>query len=130
MHRKVCVIGLGYVGLTLAVTLAENNEVYGVDTSESVIEGLQKGVVGFYEKGLAGQVDRFHRNNLSFSTTIPGSTCDFYVICVGTPIDSYKKPIFLYLENAVRTVSENLKEGDTVILRSTVPDRDWETQIT
>ena len=115
---KVCVVGLGYVGLTLAVTMAESGiEVLGVDTNKEVIDQLKQGKVYFYEKGLQ---ESLQSNFLTFSDYI--KECNYYIICVGTPIDQKtKQPIFDYLNKAIDSIFPFLGQEDTVILRSTVP---------
>lgn len=120
---KVCVLGMGFIGLTLATTLAEaGTEVLGVDVNPEVIDSLSEKKCYFYEPGLTELVKKHGGRNLTFSSNIPDKSCNYYIICVGTPIDpGTNKPKLEYIQNATSTILQYLKEGDTVILRSTVP---------
>lgn len=122
-NNKVCVLGMGFIGLTLAATLAEaGTEVLGVDISQDVIESLSKKKCYFYEPGLTESVKKYGGKNLLFASEIPDKSCNYYIICVGTPIDpATNKPKLEYIQNATNSILQHLKKGDTVILRSTVP---------
>jgi len=120
---RVCVIGMGFIGLTLAATLAEAGiEVLGVDVNHEVIDSLIKKKCYFYEPGLAELLKKYGGRNLTFSINIPDNSCSCYIICVGTPIDpDTGKPRLEYIQNAVLSIVPFLRKGDTVVLRSTVP---------
>ncbi|TSC85014.1 MAG: UDP-glucose/GDP-mannose dehydrogenase [Parcubacteria group bacterium Gr01-1014_13] len=122
--KKICVVGLGYVGLTLSVVLAEKGfQVYGITKSEELAEQLRNGKPHFHEKGLEVLLKKFVNKNLFISATIPADIAmDVFVISVGTPLDkSTKKPIISHIESAVTDVAKNLRPGGLVVLRSTVP---------
>lgn len=125
MGRKdrVCVLGMGFIGLTLGTTLAEAGvDVLGIDVLPEVIEALTKKECYFFEPGLNELVRKYGGRNLQFSGHIPDTSCNYYIICVGTPIDrTTGKPKLDYIESATRSILPYLKKGDTVILRSTVP---------
>lgn len=114
---------MGFIGLTLAATLAEaGNKVFGVDVIPEVVDSLQSKKCYFFEPGLTEAVKKYGGKNLTFSTAIADKSCNYYVICVGTPIDQATgKPRLEYIENASRSILPFLKKGDTLILRSTVP---------
>ncbi len=120
---NVCVLGMGFIGLTLAVTLAEvGYNVLGVDIVPEVINTLKKKKSYFYEPGLDELIKRFVGKRLKFSLSIPDSSCNYYIICVGTPIDQKThEPVLDYIQNATQSILPYVKKGDTVILRSTVP---------
>lgn len=122
-NDKVCVLGMGFIGLTLAATLAEaGNDVLGVDVIPEVVDSLKAKKCYFFEPGLTEAVKKYGGKNLTFSTVISDKSCNYYVICVGTPIDqATAKPRLEYIENAARSILPFLKKGDTIILRSTVP---------
>jgi len=122
-NDKVCVLGMGFIGLTLAATLAETGiEVLGVDIIPEVIDSLKRKECYFFEPGLKESVKKYGGKNLIFSTAISDKSCNYYVICVGTPIDQGTgKPRLEYIEKASRSILPFLKKGDTLILRSTVP---------
>ena len=120
---KVCVLGMGFIGLTLATTLAEAGaEVLGVDVVPEVVDSLKKKTCYFFEPGLNELVKKYGNRNLIFTDTIPDRSCNYYIICVGTPIDpDTGKPKLQYIKSAAKSILPYLKKGDTVILRSTVP---------
>lgn len=120
--KKVAILGLGFVGLTLAAVLADIGfTVYGVDEQESVVASLRQGIPHFYESGLANQVRYLIGKRLFVDTALPEKECDIYIISVGTPVDQNHQPVLDDVEKACHQVGASLKVGDTVILRSTVP---------
>jgi len=121
--RRVCVLGLGFVGLTISVVLAELGfTVYGYDTNKDLIENLKAGKVPFHEDGLEGYLNRYIGTQLLPVASLEGCEIDTYVITVGTPVDpECKIPNINYIEQAVRNIGAYLKPDDLVILRSTVP---------
>ncbi|MGW3459213.1 nucleotide sugar dehydrogenase [Streptomyces olivaceoviridis] len=118
----VCVIGLGYVGLTLAVTLAaQGRAVIGVERDRAIREQLARRQPHIHEAGLdlAGAVDS---GRFTVTGDVPsGRTVDTYIVCVGTPVDESGRPDLTQVEGAVRAVAEQAADGCLVILRSTVP---------
>jgi len=121
--RQIGVIGLGYVGLTLAATLADRGfHVRGFDMDAKVRATLRRGVPHFYELGLPELLrDHVGRRLEVISGFDVENRCDMYIIAVGTPVDAKNKPVFRPIEAAARTVGRVLKQGDMVMLRSTVP---------
>ncbi len=122
-NDRICVLGMGFIGLTLATTLAEAGfDVLGVDVVQEVVDTLNRKKCYFFEPGLNELVERFGGKNLQFSSSIPDKSCNYYIICVGTPIDKKtRKPKLEYIRNATHSILSYIKKGDTVILRSTVP---------
>lgn len=121
--KHVGVIGLGYVGLTLALTLADHGfQVRGFDRDPRVRRGLKRGRPHFYEAGLGELLgDHLGRNFEVVDQLKPEDVCDMYIVAVGTPLDRRHQPRFVHLEQVSRTIGSVLKQGDAVILRSTVP---------
>lgn len=122
--KNICVVGLGYVGLTLSVVLAEKGfRVYGSTKIEELAEQLRNGKPHFHERGLDVLLKKFVNKNLFISAEIPEDIpMDVFVISVGTPLDkTTKKPIISYIESAVTDVAKRLRPGNLVVLRSTVP---------
>lgn len=120
--KKIAVLGLGFVGLTLAVVLADAGfNVLGVETQEDVVEMLRNGIPHFYESGLANQLRAHIGQQLRVATSLEGTDCDVYIVSVGTPVDENHQPMLSHVEAACRSVGKALKRGDTVMLRSTVP---------
>jgi len=121
--RKICVVGLGYVGLTLSVVLAEVGfKVFGYDIDSRVIEMLKNGKSHFQESGLDTYLNRNQGKRLFPVSELEGINADIYMIAVGTPIDKRtKRPDLSCVEEAARTIGKHLKPDDLVVLRSTVP---------
>ena len=119
---KICICGIGYVGLTLALILAEKGfEVTGVEIKPEIVASLQKGVPHFHENGLEILLQLHLNQNLKFTTTIPDEQFDVFVITVGTPLkkDS-NEPNMDYIKNVAEDISNHINKHTLVILRSTV----------
>jgi len=122
---KIAIIGLGYVGLPLAVAFAEKFKVVGFDINESRIKELNDGHDHTLEvedellksvlKGKDAAIGLFNSNALSDI-----SDCNIYIITVPTPIDEDHNPDLTPLIRASQTVGKVLKAGDIVIYESTV----------
>ncbi len=120
--RRVGVVGLGYVGLTLGITLADVGfEVYGFDTNAAVRAKVAAKKPHFLELGLPELLREHVGKRLFVVDSFKEKLCEAYIIAVGTPLDKNKKPDFTHLRSASQTVGKVLKQGDVVILRSTVP---------
>ncbi len=121
--RDLCIIGCGYVGLTLALVMARNGfNVKGYDLNKDLINNLKKYKLPFYEKGINSLLNQQLNKNFQVTNSVSDiSKCDTYIISVGTPINKYKKPSYSFLKKSINELSRVLKKGDLVILRSTVP---------
>ena len=125
-HHKIAVIGLGYVGLPLAVEFAKQYAVIGFDINPKRINELRSGV----DKTLEVEPDVLKsvlstQNTVSnglFITDVPSemADCNIYIVTVPTPTDTLNKPIFTPLITSSETVGKLLKKGDIVIYESTV----------
>jgi len=117
--KKICIVGLGYVGLPLAVAFAEKFTVVGFDTNISRIEQLKNcnditGEIAPHSLSLV-------RSNLSFTENILAADgCDFYIVTVPTPIDSKNQPDLSPLIGASKAIGSVLSHGNIVIYESTV----------
>ncbi|MDC0476528.1 nucleotide sugar dehydrogenase, partial [Alphaproteobacteria bacterium] len=122
-QKSVAVIGLGYVGLTLALVLAENGFlVFGYDSDPEITEKLINHQSTFYEKGMQNLIDKHVDNNLIINSDKNAFEADVYVITVGTPVfRKTLKPNIEHIKSALEVVAGKLKVNDMVILRSTVP---------
>lgn len=120
---KVCVLGLGFVGLTLSVVLADlDMKVYGLDVDEDKVRTINKGETPFHEDSMDTYLKRYAGTNLKATSNMSKVDADIYIISVGTPVDmKTKKPTTKFIEEATKSIVPVLKEGDLVILRSTVP---------
>ncbi len=116
---KICVIGLGYVGLPLAVLAASKGyEVIGFDADKEKVEIINKGKSPFKEKFLEDLMPKVSIKSTGNSDDVKDN--DIYIICVPTPVDKKYYPILDPIINASKTVAQNLKKGALVILESTV----------
>ncbi|MFW0713421.1 Vi polysaccharide biosynthesis UDP-N-acetylglucosamine C-6 dehydrogenase TviB [Aliarcobacter butzleri] len=117
---KICVIGLGYVGLPLAHAFSSKYEVVGFDISKWRIDELSSG----YDRTLElteNQVKEAIKNGMKFSLDINDiKECNIYIVTVPTPIDKNKRPDLTPLIKASETVGKVLKKDDIVIYESTV----------
>ncbi len=116
--RKIAVIGLGYVGLPLAVAFAGHRPVLGFDTNAARISELRQGQ-DRTEEVSAGDLEAARHLDLSADPEAL-RTCSIFIVTVPTPIDSHKRPDLTALLAASATVGAVLKPGDTVIYESTV----------
>jgi UDP-N-acetyl-D-mannosaminuronic acid dehydrogenase len=122
---QINVLGLGYVGLTLALTLANVGfKIIGIDKDKEKIAKLQQGIPTLYEP----QIEQLLKSvllsgNISFAEDIQKIEEQVvYIISVGTPIDNQtQEPNLTNLKNVVKEVGESIKKDDMVIVRSTVP---------
>jgi UDP-N-acetyl-D-mannosaminuronic acid dehydrogenase len=121
--KHIGVIGMGRVGLTLALTLANSGfKILGIENDDTIVKSLNNGIPHFYENGMEALLKKHLREgNLRVRNKIDESQ-DVYIIAVGTPVDKKSKMIILeHLIHATVEVTKQLKEGDFVILRSTAP---------
>lgn len=123
-HRHVVVVGMGYVGLTLALALADVGfGVTGVDVDAARVRDLAAGRSHVHEVGLPELLRSLVDRQLSFSSDVPDDG-DVFVVAVGTPVvrDAVSStPDLRYLEEAVESIGDKLSPGALVVLRSTVP---------
>lgn len=116
--RKIAIIGLGYVGLPLAVEFSRKYSVLGFDISTERIQELKTGYDRTQE---ISEQDLQRVQDLVFSSDIQSlAAYNTYIVTVPTPIDNYKKPDLGPLLKASQTIGSVLKKGDVVIYESTV----------
>ena len=122
--KKICMIGIGYVGLpTAAMFASKGHKVVGYDLNQKVVDALNKGKIIIEEPGLLELVkDCVQKGNLSATTTCPPD-CDVYIIAVPTPINENKTADMSYVESATKAIVPHLRKGCIVILESTSPPR-------
>ena len=115
---KIAIIGLGYVGLPLAVEFGKILDIIGFDINQSRIDELKNGIDRTLE------VDK---HELAASTKLIFSSrpedlnkANYFIVTVPTPVDEYKTPNLKPLLSASETVGKALKKGDIVIYESTV----------
>ena len=115
---KIAVIGLGYVGLPLAVEFGKKHPVIGFDINQHRIEELKSGTDHTLE---VSDEELASAKQLQFSSDINElAECNFYIVTVPTPIDEYKQPDLTPLVKASTAIGSVLKAGDIVVYESTV----------
>ena len=121
--ESACIVGLGYVGLTLSAFLASKGiRVYGVDVDEEKVEALRRGEMPLYEPGVE-ELLREHRDKLRFTTHVEEAVraSDVIFICVGTPSRPDGSIDLRYVESAGRSVGRALDERyKLLVVKSTV----------
>lgn len=123
MTHDVAVVGLGYVGLTLAVALADTGfRVLGVERRADVVGMTNRGTPHFSEAGLPEMLAHaVATGGLRAAESFDGAeSCGVYIITVGTPLGADGQARIDFIENAAREVAGNMADGALVILRSTV----------
>src|SRR6187549_323472 len=115
---RIGIIGLGYVGLPLAVEFGKVIDVVGFDINKERIEELKKG----YDRTKEVTAEELRSSGkLSFSYELDDlRSCNYFIVTVPTPVDEFKKPDLSPLLSASKTVGSVLKKGDIVIYESTV----------
>ena len=117
-QTKIAVIGLGYVGLPLAVEFSKKLPVVGFDIDESRVEELNAGIDSTLE---VSEQELSEAENLSFSSSIDDlKTPNVYIVTVPTPIDKHKRPDLTPLREASLMLGGVISKGDIVIYESTV----------
>jgi UDP-N-acetyl-D-galactosamine dehydrogenase len=117
-NTHIAVIGLGYVGLPLAVEFGKKYPTIGFDINQKRIQKLQVGQDSTLE---VSNEELLQADKLSYSTSITDTnTCNVYIVTVPTPIDEHKQPDLTPLISASELIASVLKQGDVVIYESTV----------
>ena len=115
---KLAIIGLGYVGLPLAVEFGKKRSVVGFDINPERVDGLKKG----FDLTLEVSSEELKQaQSLTLTTDAKDlKSCNFFIVTVPTPVDKHKRPDMGPLVMASRTLGEILKPGDIVVYESTV----------
>ena len=117
-NSSIAIIGLGYVGLPLAVEFAKKRKVIGYDINETRINELKKGIDNTLE---TSSLELKNATHLRFSNNLEDlNECEIFIITVPTPIDNNKKPDLLPLKKASKSIGSILQRGNLVIYESTV----------
>jgi len=119
MEDKICIVGLGYVGLPLAVAFAEKMSVIGYDINQARVDELQAG----YDRTLEVENELLTSvsNNLHYTSNLQDSReCNIYIVTVPTPIDKANCPDLTPLIKSSQAIGEVISKGDIVIFESTV----------
>lgn len=119
MTEKTCIaiVGLGYVGLPLAVEFGKKFPVIGYDISSRKIEQYKSGIDMTKE---IGDVE-LQKSNIEFTCDEKRlSEADFIIVAVPTPVDKNNNPNLMFLKNASQTVGRNMRKGTVIVFESTV----------
>ena len=117
-HLKLAIVGLGYVGLPLAVEFGKKRPVIGFDINDKRIAELKSG----HDHTLETESEELQAaKHLSFTTSLDDlGQCNCFIVTVPTPIDEHNQPDLTPLIKASETIGKVLKQGDVVIYESTV----------
>ena len=124
---KIGIVGLGYVGLPLAVAFAEKYRVVGLDINAFRVEELHKGIDSTLEVDNKSLEEVLVRPSSSQATSLLCTTnphdlndCNVYIVTVPTPTDRHNRPVLTPMIKASQSIGAVLKQGDVVIYESTV----------
>lgn len=124
MNKKIAIIGLGYVGLPLAVEFAKKYQVVGFDINESRVNDLNSGhdsTLEVIDANLKAVLNNSKEKGLIISSNIDSiASCQIFIVTVPTPVDKNNRPILTPLIKSSQTIGSILKKGDIVIYESTV----------
>jgi UDP-N-acetyl-D-mannosaminuronic acid dehydrogenase len=121
--KRVAVFGMGYVGITLAVSLANRgHQVRGIDIQDNIVALLNSGKSHVFEPGLPEMLSsNLERDSIGFDKVLKDNVNQVYIVAVGTPLNQKLKPDLTSLTHVLKEISKVLKFGDQIMLRSTVP---------
>jgi UDP-N-acetyl-D-galactosamine dehydrogenase len=115
--KKLAVIGLGYVGLPIALEFAKKLSVIGFDISEKRIELMKKGIDPSNEL----PKEAFENCDITFTNSLDVlKQASFFIVAVPTPVDEHNVPDLIPVEKASETVGKVIKKGDYIVFESTV----------
>jgi UDP-N-acetyl-D-mannosaminuronic acid dehydrogenase len=119
--NRICVIGMGYIGLPTACQFASRGlQVHGVDTNQSIVQTLNNGGVHIFEPGLDEQVKEAVASGYLSTSSTP-QAADAFIIAVPTPFFADKKADMTYVRSASESIVPVLQQGNLVVLESTSP---------
>ena len=125
-NYKIAIIGLGYVGLPLAVAFAEKYKVIGFDVNDTRVKQLNAGhdsTLEIEDQTLNSLLDIDNSRNLGLFITTDKDflkDCNFYIVTVPTPTDKHNRPVLTPMIKASETIANFLRRDDIVIYESTV----------
>ena len=118
---KICVVGLGYVGLPLAVLFADNGyDVIGVDINQNVVNSVTEGNAPTHELGLEEKL-KSAVNSGRLTAKIKPEKADVFILAVPTPITNKKQADLTFVKKAAESILPFIEKGNIIILESTVP---------
>jgi len=122
MRQRICVLGLGYIGLPTAAVLATHGfEVIGVDVNPNVVNIINNGDIHIEEPGLRTLVQAAIKSGNLRAKPEP-EEADVFIIAVPTPLRDRRADLS-YVESATKSIAPHLEKGNLAILESTVPPK-------
>ena len=124
---RFIVVGLGYVGLTLALSFAQlGRQVWGIDSSSHKLKMLESGTSYITEPGIEQILIKSIQNNFFVQKNLTDLSSkkgirNIFFICVGTPLTPDSKPDLSVIDETVTEILKTIKVGDSIVMRSTVP---------
>ncbi|MGG0464167.1 nucleotide sugar dehydrogenase [Priestia aryabhattai] len=123
MTKKLCVVGLGYIGLPTAVMFANHGlYVHGVDVNEKAVELIKNKQLHIEENGLQERLESAVENG-HFTVGTTAEEAEIFIIAVPSPINEDKTANLNYVREATKSIVPYVRKGNLVILESTVPPR-------
>ena len=126
-HRKICIVGMGYVGLTLAAIMSDRGfDVWGIEKNPDILKMLMQGKPHFLEKGFEPRIKgSLNAGKLHFLSKVSELDNDgqeplIYIITVGTPLSDEGYPRMDMIESVSKEIANHMSDDALVILRSTV----------
>jgi UDP-N-acetyl-D-galactosamine dehydrogenase len=114
---KLAVVGLGYVGLPIALEFARRLSVIGFDINEKRVELMRQGIDPSNEL----EAEAFHGTDITFTASLEElKAANFFVVAVPTPVDEHNVPDLTPVKRASETIGKVIKKGDYVVFESTV----------
>ena len=123
IKKTVSIIGIGRVGLPLALVLAEENFlVYGIDNNLEYLKLIKRGIMPFIEEGAESLLVKHLNKNFFPTQEIANSISqsDYLILTLGTPVDENLNPVLNQIKDVLEEIMPYLKKGQVLILRSTV----------
>lgn len=123
MTKSICVVGLGYIGLPTAVMFANHGvKVHGVDVNPAAVKSIQEKKLHIEENGLQERLNKAVDEGFLTASTTP-QEADVFIIAVPSPINPDNTANLEYVRKATASIVPYVKEGNLVILESTVPPK-------
>lgn len=120
-YNKICVVGLGYIGLPTAAIFARSGvDVLGVDVNPIAVDTINEGKAHIVENDLDALLHDVVKQGKLRASLLP-EDADAYLIAVPTPFKGNHEPDLKYVEAATRSIAPYIKKGDLLVLESTVP---------
>ena len=123
MENKITVVGLGYVGLTLAITLAKKGfKTIGIEKNKKKFDLIKKGMSHFHEDNIEKQLKLIKKKKTFeiYNNLKKKNNSNIYIITIGTPLNNKKKINLNYIFSICKTLKKSVKNNAIIVIRSTV----------